>query len=254
MSSFAFAFLSGKNAARGGLAPGARKMPATPAEDLIVVVDASQVVKVLLPFNTARAPAIRQYAQSYLVDENNRRVLIFRKDMEGGPAWTNIALDATAFEPKLTMCPDIARIIFKSTGGAVLELSDIERMEFLPLVGVAPEPVTEIVTTAEDGPWPRALRDGEHGGAHGLRDGEHGGAHGREAGARDRRAREGGRRDAGPRRVLALVRCQRGFRVVGAQALGGHPGPTPATSTRRARASSSSGAGSSTDPIVVAEE
>ena len=107
----------------------------TPAEDLLVVVDASQVVKVLLPFNTARAPAIRQFAQAYLVDDNNRRVLIFRKEMEGGPAWTNIALEATAQEPRLTMppyelcvlvdakmsmCPDVARVIFKSTGGAVL--------------------------------------------------------------------------------------------------------------------------------------
>ena len=166
MSSSAFAFLSGKSAgSRGTLTNGSRKLPATPAEDLLVVVDASQVVRVLLPFNTARAPAIRQYAQSYLVDENNRRVLIFRKDMDGGPAWTNIALDATAYEPKLTMapyelcvlvetkmsmCPDVARVLFKSTGGAVITLSDIERIEFLPLTGVAPEPVAETVTTAED--------------------------------------------------------------------------------------------------------
>lgn len=141
MSSSPFAFLSGKNgSSRGGFSNGARKLPATPAEDLIVVVDASRVVKVLLPFNTARAPAIRQFAQSYLVDDQNRRVLIFRKDMEGGPAWTNIALDATAYEPKLTMapyelcvlvetkmamCPDIARVIFRSVSGTVITLADI---------------------------------------------------------------------------------------------------------------------------------
>ena len=105
MSSSAFAFLAGKNSGRGGFSAAARKAPMTPAEDLLVVVDASQVVKVLLPFNTARAPAIRQFAQAYLVDDNNRRVLIFRKEMEGGPAWTNIALEATAQEPRLTMPP-----------------------------------------------------------------------------------------------------------------------------------------------------
>jgi hypothetical protein len=166
MASSPFAFLNTKNTGRGGFTNTSRKLPATPAENLVVFVDRSQVVKVMIPFNMNRAPAIRQFCQSYLVDSANRRVLVFRKDMDGGPAWTNIALEATAQEPRLTMepyelcvlidakmgmCPDVANVIFKAPDETVLQLADIERIDFLPLVGVAPEPVAEVVTvTTED--------------------------------------------------------------------------------------------------------
>ena len=63
MASSPFAFLNTKNTGRGGFTNASRKLPATPAENLVVIVDRSQVVKVLIPFNTNRAPAIRQFCQ-----------------------------------------------------------------------------------------------------------------------------------------------------------------------------------------------
>ena len=67
-----------------GVSPSARKMPATPAEDLVVKVYFSQIVMVGLPYNSPKAASIRQHAAAFLVDDNNRRVVVFRKDMGGG--------------------------------------------------------------------------------------------------------------------------------------------------------------------------
>lgn len=56
-----FSFLrTGKTG--GGFQSSRRPGVATPAEDLVVVVHLSQVVVVMIPFNTSKAASIRQHA------------------------------------------------------------------------------------------------------------------------------------------------------------------------------------------------
>ena len=76
---------------------GAAKQYGSPPEDVCATVYLNQIVHVDLPFNTARASAIRQYCGSFLVDDRGRRLLIFRKETNG---WTNIHHDSTALETK----------------------------------------------------------------------------------------------------------------------------------------------------------
>lgn len=154
-----FAFLgntsNGSNGGRGfGGRTGGPPPPRTPPEMVYVTVKLSQVVVVDLPYQTPRATAIRNYCASFLLDSNNRRLIYFRR--ENG--WTNIALDATPMEPKLTMepaalcrlldakltqCPDVQRVEFKSESGEVVTLDQIDVLPFMPLVGVSP-PAPEV--------------------------------------------------------------------------------------------------------------
>ena len=133
---------------------GAAKQYGSPPEDVCATVYLNQIVHVDLPFNTARASAIRQYCGSFLVDDRGRRLLIFRKETNG---WTNIHHDSTAGQPKLTIdpvsfceklvsclgsCPDVGRVKLYDESGAHIDVETVRLMPFAPLEGsdVAPLP------------------------------------------------------------------------------------------------------------------
>ena len=126
--------------------------PPTPLEEVTVVVNVSQIVKVLLPFMTARAASIRQWAQARLVDSNGRRLIVFRPEPVG---WTNVDLRSVPENPLLTMepvqftrecidklgqSPDVLRVILKNSAEEVITIEQVEAMAFLPLVAAMPNP------------------------------------------------------------------------------------------------------------------
>ena len=80
----------------------------SPRENVTAVFQLSQIVILRVPYGTPRSGAIRAFIAARLLNENNQRLFIFRRDT--GNSWTTIALDATPSEPKLTAPPaEIAR-------------------------------------------------------------------------------------------------------------------------------------------------
>jgi len=141
---------------RGGGQPRA----STPPEVVNVVVTLCQIVKVDIPYMTPRSTTIRAYCASFLLDENNRRLLFFRKET----GWTNVSLDATPAQPLLTMepaklcreieakfanCPDVQKVVFKTEDGMVVTCDQIDNLPFRPLVGTAEVPEEPEVTGTE---------------------------------------------------------------------------------------------------------
>ena len=131
--------------AAGGLQ--ARAAPRTPRENVHVIVYISQILKVLVPHNTARAKAIRDFIAAFMLNDRNERFLVFRPAtsvME--PTWTTVALDSTAMNPKLTIdpisgcdklvnilggsCPDVGAVTMADQNGNVLTLDQVRAMPF----------------------------------------------------------------------------------------------------------------------------
>ena len=111
----------------------AKPTVATPPEDVSAKFALSRVVTLEVPFNTPKAAAIRAFVSARLLTEDNRRLFIFRR--ETGNTWTNIALDSTPAEPKITgepaeiarklesilaMCPDVNRVLLYDPDGNVV--------------------------------------------------------------------------------------------------------------------------------------
>ena len=160
-----FSFLGrGNNASSqrgfGGRASSMQPRTSTPPEVVNVVVSLTQIVKVDIPYMTPRSTTIRAYCASFLLDENNRRLLFFRKET----GWTNVSLEATPAQPLLTMepaklcraieaklaaCPDVQKVVFKTEDGTVVTCDEIDNLPFTPLVGTAEVPEEPEVTGTE---------------------------------------------------------------------------------------------------------
>ena len=131
----------------------ARPAPRTPPENVHIIVFASQILKVLIPHQTARAKAIRDFIAAFMLNDRNERFLVFRpasNNME--PNWTTVALDSTAAHPKLTIdpvsgcdklvnilggsCPDVGAVTMADQNGNVLTLEQVRAMVFQPLPGM----------------------------------------------------------------------------------------------------------------------
>ena len=69
-------------------------------EAVMLVADKNQIITAIVPYNSPQAAAIRQHMHSNITVDG-QRVFIFRQ-VNG---WTNIALDSTAENPKLTADP-----------------------------------------------------------------------------------------------------------------------------------------------------
>jgi hypothetical protein len=69
-------------------------------ESVMLVADKNQIITAIVPYNSPQAAAIRQHMHSNITVDG-QRVFIFRP-VNG---WTNIALDSTAENPKLTADP-----------------------------------------------------------------------------------------------------------------------------------------------------
>jgi hypothetical protein len=136
----------------------AKSKDVAPPERVTLIVDKSQVVTALIPYQTKQANAIRAHMhQSVLHD--GQRIFIFRQ-VNG---WTNISLESTESVPKLTCdpittlitawrefstCPSVSDVVIKWKGtNEELGYDDIAGMDgqFDPL----PE-ATETTATADD--------------------------------------------------------------------------------------------------------
>ena len=71
-----------------------------PPEDVTLVIDKSQVITAIIPFQTKQAAAIRTHMHQNILD-NGGKIFLYRS-VNG---WTNIALDSTESAPKLTSDP-----------------------------------------------------------------------------------------------------------------------------------------------------
>ena len=132
-----------------------------PRESVTLVADKNQIITAIIPYNSPQAAPIRQHMHSNITIDG-QRVFIFRP-VNG---WTNIALNSTAENPKLTAdpitvlklahtkfseCSAVSTVTIKWAGSEeVLNYEDIDNMEpmFIPL----PEsqgPVAEAKTEGE---------------------------------------------------------------------------------------------------------
>ena len=132
-----------------------------PRESVTLVADKNQIITAIIPYNSPQAAPIRQHMHSNITIDG-QRVFIFRP-VNG---WTNIALNSTAENPKLTAdpitvlklahtkfseCSAVSTVTIKWAGSdEVLNYEDIDKMEpmFIPL----PEsqgPVAEAKTEGE---------------------------------------------------------------------------------------------------------
>ena len=117
-------------AAPGGGAPAA---PRTPPENCEAMIFLNQIVKLLIPHNTPRSKGIRDFIKTYLLNERNERMFIFRTES----GWTTIAFNSRPDNPVvtinpvrcaeacmtvLTQCPDVATVTLKNEHGEVVTL------------------------------------------------------------------------------------------------------------------------------------
>jgi hypothetical protein len=117
-----------------------------PREPVTLVADKNQIITAIIPYNSPQAAPIRQHMHSNITIDG-QRVFIFRP-VNG---WTNIALNSTAENPKLTAdpitvlklahtkfseCPSVSSVSIKWAGTEdVKTYEDIDQMEpmFTPL-------------------------------------------------------------------------------------------------------------------------
>ena len=137
---------------------------ASPPENVTADFAMTQVVTLGQPYNTPKAANIRAFCAARLLNNDNQRLFLFRK--ETGNTWTNIALDSTPSVPKLTAppaeiarklstilvsCPDVNQVIMRGPDGERVTAEDVSNMQFTPLEeqAVAP-PVEEVAAPPAD--------------------------------------------------------------------------------------------------------
>lgn len=133
-------------------AGGGQPAPRTGPETVSAVVNPTLIVQALIPHNTPRSKAIRQYLSAYCLNVRNERVFIFRQ----GSGWTSVALDSTPERPKLTcdpvsacqmllqmgsQCPDVSTVTLLDANQNVITIDMVKAMAAAPNPGVIiPEP------------------------------------------------------------------------------------------------------------------
>ena len=82
-------------------APARCPSPRTPPENCDAVVFVSQIVKLIIPHNTPRFKGIRDFIKSYILNERNERVFIFRTES----GWTTVGFNSRPDVPVITINP-----------------------------------------------------------------------------------------------------------------------------------------------------
>ena len=67
-------------------AGGGQPAPRTGPETVSAVVNPTLIVQALIPHNTPRSKAIRQYLSAYCLNVRNERVFIFARVLDGPPS------------------------------------------------------------------------------------------------------------------------------------------------------------------------
>lgn len=138
--------------APGGTVPPAGGTPApprTPPENCEAVLYQNQIVKLNIPHNTPRSKGIRDFIKTYMLNEKNERMFIFRTET----GWTTIAFNSRPDVPVVTIhpircaeacttvlvqCPDVATVTLKNANNDVMTLDQVRAMPFLPLPSQTP--------------------------------------------------------------------------------------------------------------------
>ena len=148
-----------------------RALAKTPKEPVDAIAYKNQVVQLKIPFQTPRASEIRTFMHTHLLnDETQQRLFVFRK----GNGWTNIHLEASAANPKITWlphailhkvfllekCEAVSRLTVKKGAGfddegATILFDDIEALDFDSLEPAVSSdgPPSGASTSGADPPW-----------------------------------------------------------------------------------------------------
>jgi hypothetical protein len=146
----------------------------TPKEPVTLTCQKNQIFQLKLPFQTPRASGIREFMHSNMLNDDGKKLFIFRKETE----WTNVALDASAEDPKTTWlphatlhkvflfehCQDVSKLTVKLGGGFdevghIIEREDIEALEFDPLVPTPSASHQPSTSTPSRASWNEAWKD-----------------------------------------------------------------------------------------------
>ena len=146
---------------------------ASPPENVTADFALTQVVTLGQPYNTPKAANIRAFVAARLLNNDNQRLFLFRK--ETGNTWTNIALDSTPAAPKLTAppaeigrkletilasCPDVNQVIMRGPDGQSVSAEDVSNIQFTPLDEQAvSEPAAEVVTPSDNNALMRQMKE-----------------------------------------------------------------------------------------------
>ena len=133
-------------------AGGGTPAPRTGPEAVSAVVNPTLIVQALIPHNTPRSKAIRQYLSAFCLNVRNERVFVFRQ----GSGWTSVALDSTPERPKLTcdpvsacnmllhmgsQCPDVSTVTLLDANQNVITIDIVKAIAAVPHPAVIiPEP------------------------------------------------------------------------------------------------------------------
>jgi hypothetical protein len=157
-----FAAASGRGAG-GGRGVGGAPAMATPREPCSFTFHRSRVVVATIPYNTARAAAIRTFMAARILNDANQRVFVFR----GATGWTSVAANSTPEVPAvtcdpaeiarkvtsiLTQCPDVSTVTLTNESGQQITAEDVSNMNFDALedhAAASAGNATEDVTVAQ---------------------------------------------------------------------------------------------------------
>ena len=110
-----------RNAQAGAIA----KLPTAP-ENISAVVHLNGIVVAVLPFGTPRAAAIRAFFAARMLNDQNQRLFVFRKETNN--SWTTIALESTPANPQLTAPPHYVALKLETTAASCIRCVDVRVM------------------------------------------------------------------------------------------------------------------------------
>jgi hypothetical protein len=117
---------SGNNSSAFG-AQTKSKAPASPPENVTMLIHKNQICSLQIPHGTPRAGAIRQWLSTYCLNPNtNVRLWIFRRNIN----WTTIALDSTDEQPKRTASPAEAAIVTRREMSRCPEVGEFKVLDW----------------------------------------------------------------------------------------------------------------------------
>lgn len=103
------------------------KAPASPPENVTMLIHKNQICSLQVPHGTPRAGAIRQWLSTYCLNPNtNVRLWIFRRNIN----WTTIALDSTDEQPKLTASPAEAAMVTRREMSRCPEVAEFKVLDW----------------------------------------------------------------------------------------------------------------------------
>lgn len=123
--------------------------PGGPPEQVELQVCLTQKVQSHIPYMTPRAGAIRAAMNANITTPEGNRIFMFRKDDN---SWTNVAIDSTPHQPKITCDPiyavekaynvfsrlsDVSNVKITDDAGKTITLADVKQLPFRSLEDVA---------------------------------------------------------------------------------------------------------------------